>query len=159
MEIEAAVVTRLVVGNFIVFGLACGLNRTLRNEGEVPDLPMEEKLFFGQEIVILNLAVFAAAASQAATSRAARVIDTVMAGHRPDFWQSDRYSAQRNRGQRHKTCLAHLKRVALVRIHASRFKSLFRRVSLSQNRCPLLGNTLKRATLPASSRLTMKRSG
>jgi transposase len=43
-------------------------------------------------------------------SRAARVVDEMMAGHKPAVWISDRYSAQQNHGQRHQTCLAHLAR-------------------------------------------------
>ncbi len=47
---------------------------------------------------------------EAALSRAARVIDTVMDGHRPDYWLSDRYSAQQGHADKHQTCLAHLAR-------------------------------------------------
>ena len=47
---------------------------------------------------------------EAAFSRGAKVIDAVMGDHRPDFWLSDRYSAQQNRAARHQTCLAHLAR-------------------------------------------------
>jgi transposase len=43
-------------------------------------------------------------------SRAARVVDEVMAGHKPAVWISDRYSAQQKHGRRHQTCLAHLAR-------------------------------------------------
>jgi transposase len=43
-------------------------------------------------------------------SRAARVADEMMAGHRPKVWISDRYSAQQGHGERHQTCLAHLAR-------------------------------------------------
>src|SRR5450432_366195 len=43
-------------------------------------------------------------------SRAARVVDDMMAGHVPDVWISDRYSAQQTHGVRHQTCLAHLAR-------------------------------------------------
>lgn len=43
-------------------------------------------------------------------SRAARVVDDVMAGHKPAVWISDRYSAQQKHGDRHQTCLAHLAR-------------------------------------------------
>ena len=43
-------------------------------------------------------------------SRAARVVDEVMAGHVPEVWISDRYSAQQTHGERHQTCLAHLAR-------------------------------------------------
>jgi len=43
-------------------------------------------------------------------SRAARVVVDMMAGHRPQVWISDRYSAQQGHGQSHQTCLAHLYR-------------------------------------------------
>ncbi|HEY5207216.1 MAG TPA: IS66 family transposase [Roseiarcus sp.] len=43
-------------------------------------------------------------------SRAARVVDDMMAGHVPEVWISDRYSAQQTHGERHQTCLAHLAR-------------------------------------------------
>jgi len=43
-------------------------------------------------------------------SRAARVVDEMMAGHKPAVWVSDRYSAQQKHGERHQTCLAHLAR-------------------------------------------------
>ena len=45
-------------------------------------------------------------------SRAARVVDDMMAGHVPAVWISDRYSAQQKHGERHQTCLAHLARDA-----------------------------------------------
>jgi len=47
---------------------------------------------------------------QADYSRAARVVDEMMAGHVPEVWVSDRYSAQQTHGERHQTCLAHLAR-------------------------------------------------
>ena len=40
----------------------------------------------------------------------ARVVDEMMAGHKPTVWISDRYSAQQKHGERHQTCLAHLAR-------------------------------------------------
>jgi transposase len=43
-------------------------------------------------------------------SRAARVVEEMMAGHVPAVWISDRYSAQQGHGGRHQTCLAHLAR-------------------------------------------------
>src|SRR5208337_2657513 len=43
-------------------------------------------------------------------SRAARVVDEMMAGHKPAVWISDRYSTQQKHGERHQTCLAHLAR-------------------------------------------------
>ena len=48
----------------------------------------------------------------AAFSRAAEVIQTVMNGHRPAVWTSDRYSAQQGHAERQQTCLAHLDRKA-----------------------------------------------
>jgi transposase len=49
---------------------------------------------------------------EAAFSRAAEVIKTVMGGHRPIAWTSDRYSAQQGHAERQQTCLAHLDRKA-----------------------------------------------
>ena len=43
-------------------------------------------------------------------SRAAKLIVDMMAGHRPQVWISDRYSAQQGHGLRQQTCLAHLYR-------------------------------------------------
>lgn len=43
-------------------------------------------------------------------SRAAQVVRDVMAGHKPELWLSDGYSAQQGHGHRHQTCLAHLAR-------------------------------------------------
>ncbi len=51
-----------------------------------------------------------AVAHQPDYSRAARVVDETMAGHKPAVWISDRYSAQQKHGERHQTCLAHLAR-------------------------------------------------
>jgi transposase len=56
---------------------------------------------------------------QAATTRAASVATTVMAGHRPGVWVSDRYSAQQGHGERHQTCLAHLARKVAYAIEVS----------------------------------------
>lgn len=53
-------------------------------------------------------------------TRAASVVETVMDGHRPKVWLSDRYSAQQNHGERHQTCLAHLARdVAYAHEHGA----------------------------------------
>ena len=53
-------------------------------------------------------------------SRAARVVDAMMAGHVPEVWISDRYSAQQKHGVRHQTCLAHLARdTAFAQEHGS----------------------------------------
>ena len=48
----------------------------------------------------------------AAFSRAAQVVHDTMAGHKPEVWISDRYTAQQGHGLRHQTCLAHLDRKA-----------------------------------------------
>ena len=45
-------------------------------------------------------------------SRAAQVVRDTMAGHKPEVWISDRYTAQQGHGLRHQTCLAHLDRKA-----------------------------------------------
>jgi len=47
---------------------------------------------------------------QAAPTRGAIVVETLMNGHRPQVWCSDRYSAQQGHGSAHQTCLAHLAR-------------------------------------------------
>lgn len=57
--------------------------------------------------------VFAAADAvvhKAAMSRGAKVVREVLAGHRPAYWLSDRYSAQQGHGKKQQTCLAHLAR-------------------------------------------------
>ena len=66
-------------------------------------------------------------------TRAAEVVRTMMDGHRPEIWLSDRYSAQQKHGRRHQTCLAHLARdVAYADEHGdddlpSRFRLWFGR--------------------------------
>ena len=47
---------------------------------------------------------------QASATRGAIVIRTMMDGHRPGVWCSDRYSAQQGHADAHQTCLAHLAR-------------------------------------------------
>ncbi len=47
---------------------------------------------------------------QAAPTRGAVVIRTMMDGHRPEVWCSDRYAAQQGHAAAHQTCLAHLAR-------------------------------------------------
>src|SRR3712207_1299183 len=47
---------------------------------------------------------------QAAPTRAALVIRTMMDGHRPQVWLSDRFSAQQGHAEAQQTCLAHLAR-------------------------------------------------
>jgi transposase len=46
----------------------------------------------------------------ASPTRGAIVVRTVMDGHRPAVWSSDRYSAQQGHADAHQTCLAHLAR-------------------------------------------------
>ena len=46
----------------------------------------------------------------ASATRGAVVIRTMMGGHRPEVWCSDRYSAQQGHADAHQTCLAHLAR-------------------------------------------------
>jgi transposase len=55
----------------------------------------------------------------AAPTRAASVVRTMMAGHRPAVWLSDRYSAQQGHGLAQQTCLAHLARDAAYALEAS----------------------------------------
>lgn len=45
-------------------------------------------------------------------TRSAQAIENAMAGHRPDVWISDRYSAQQGHADQQQTCLAHLYRAA-----------------------------------------------
>jgi transposase len=52
----------------------------------------------------------AAVVHQAAPTRAASVVQAMMAGHQPEVWLSDRYSAQQGHGLAQQTCLAHLAR-------------------------------------------------
>ncbi|MET3661985.1 IS66 family transposase [Aquamicrobium ahrensii] len=47
---------------------------------------------------------------QAAPTRGAVVVRTLMDGHRPAVWCSDRYVAQQGHADAHQTCLAHLAR-------------------------------------------------
>jgi transposase len=46
----------------------------------------------------------------ASPTRGAVVVRTLMDGHRPEVWCSDRYSAQQGHADAHQTCLAHLAR-------------------------------------------------
>ena len=45
-----------------------------------------------------------------APSRARRVADEILAGHKPDVWVSDRYAGQQELGRNHQVCLAHVLR-------------------------------------------------
>lgn len=56
---------------------------------------------------------------QAAPTRGAVVVRTIMDGHRPDVWLSDRYVAQQGHAGAHQTCLAHLARDVAYAIEAS----------------------------------------
>ena len=84
-------------------------------------------------------------------SRAARVVEETMGGHRPQVWISDRYSAQQSHGERHQTCLAHLARdTAFALEHGSddlplRFKLWFGRAfDLAGSIAELTASTLAR---------------
>src|SRR5918998_6042915 len=55
----------------------------------------------------------------AAPTRAASVVHTMMDGHRPAVWLSDRYSAQQGHGLARQTCLAHLARDVAYALEAS----------------------------------------
>jgi transposase len=55
----------------------------------------------------------------AAPTRAAPVVHTMMAGHQPAVWLSDRYSAQQGHGVAQQTCLAHLARDVAYALEAS----------------------------------------
>jgi transposase len=66
--------------------------------------------------------VFASAEAivhQAAMSRGAKVVRETLDGHTPEFWLSDRYSAQQGHGLRQQTCLAHLARHIAYGLEAS----------------------------------------
>src|SRR5215217_981155 len=55
----------------------------------------------------------------AAPTRSAAVVRTMMDGHRPALWLSDRYAAQQGHGVAHQTCLAHLARDIAYAVEAS----------------------------------------
>jgi transposase len=61
----------------------------------------------------------AAVVHQAAPTRAASVVREMMAGHRPEVWLSDRYSAQQGHAAAQQTCLAHLARDVAYALEAS----------------------------------------
>src|ERR1700712_2148601 len=56
---------------------------------------------------------------QASPTRAASVVRTMMDGHRPVVWLSDRYTAQQGHAAEHQTCLAHLAREVAYAVEAS----------------------------------------
>ena len=55
----------------------------------------------------------------AAPTRGAIVVRTMMDGHRPDVWCSDRYAAQQGHADAHQACLAHLARDVAYALDAS----------------------------------------
>ncbi len=55
----------------------------------------------------------------AAPTRAASVVRTMMDGHRPALWLSDRYAAQQGHAAAQQTCLAHLARDVAYAVEAS----------------------------------------
>jgi transposase len=61
----------------------------------------------------------AAVVHHAAPTRAAAVVEAMMAGHTPQVWLSDRYSAQQGHGVAQQTCLAHLARDVACALGAS----------------------------------------
>jgi len=63
---------------------------------------------------------------EVAFSRGAQVVRDVMDGHRPEFWCSDRYSAQQNHADRQQACLAHLARDVAYAVEASDDPAPFR---------------------------------
>ena len=94
-------------------------------------------------------------------SRAARVVDQMMAGHKPAVWISDRYSAQQNQGERHQTCLAHLARdAAFAHEHGSddlpfRFKLwLGRAFDLAKSVVDVAASTLAKKKRELETQLT-----
>ena len=83
-------------------------------------------------------------------SRAAEVVRQTMAGHRPDVWTSDRYSAQQRHAALHQTCLAHLARDVAYGVEASedlvpvRLKLWFDRVfAFARNLVGMAKSTLR----------------
>ena len=61
----------------------------------------------------------AAVVHHADPTRAASVVEAMMAGHQPAVWLSDRYSAQQGHGVAQQTCLAHLARDVACALEAS----------------------------------------
>src|ERR671921_153265 len=55
----------------------------------------------------------------ASVTRCAIVVRTMMDGHRPEVWCSDRYTAQQGHGLAHQTCLAHLARDVAYAVEVS----------------------------------------
>ena len=95
-------------------------------------------------------------------SRAARVVEETMGGHRPQVWISDRYSAQQSHGERHQTCLAHLARDTTFALeHGSddlplRFKLWFGRAfDLAGSIAELTASTLARKKRELEKQLSL----
>jgi transposase len=95
-------------------------------------------------------------------SRAARVVEETMGGHRPQVWLSDRYSAQQSHGERHQTCLAHLARdTAFALEHGSddlplRFKLWFGKAfDLAGSIAELTASTLARKKRELEKQLSL----
>jgi transposase len=87
----------------------------------------------------------------ASPTRGAIVVRTLMDGHRPGVWCSDRYSAQQGHADAHQTCLAHLSRdvayadEASEDILPSRLKLwLHRAFALAEGIATLAASTLAR---------------
>ena len=95
----------------------------------------------------------------ASPKRGAMVIRTMMGGHRPEVWCSDRYSAQQGHADVHQTCLAHLARDVAYADEASE-DVLPSRLKLWLHRAFALAEevaTLATSTI-ASKRRTLERS-
>src|SRR5919107_1590939 len=87
----------------------------------------------------------------ASPTRGAVVVRTMMDGHRPAVWCSDRYSAQQGHANAHQTCLAHLSRDVTYAddvsadVLPSRLKLwLHRAFALAQEVATLAASTLAR---------------
>jgi transposase len=87
----------------------------------------------------------------ASVTRGAIVVRTMMGGHRPEVWCSDRYSAQQGHADAHQTCLAHLARdvayadEASADVLPSRLKLwLHRAFALAEEVATLAASTLAR---------------
>jgi transposase len=96
----------------------------------------------------------AAVVHQAAPTRGAVVIRTMMDGHRPDIWLSDRYAAQQGHAEAHQTCLAHLSRDVAYATETSEDFLPARLKLWLQKAFALAGNveTLAAATIAAKRR-------
>ena len=94
-------------------------------------------------------------------SRGARVVAEIMAGHRPEVWVSDLYSAQRGHADQRQICIAHQLRDCQYAIDAGdtlfapAVKKLLRRaVKLSHRRDQLKDSTLAQYRADFERRLT-----